>query len=301
MTIEEKANAYDKTLELLKGLIEGTREDKCAIVEEDIISIFPELKKSENEWIEKIRKDLISYLNNRQIFSFAESNAAERWIAWIEKQGKQKFTDKVEPKFKVGDWVIYYEYHNSVYQVERIDNYRYYLRHYLGDTLSVHFDSELIRQWTITDAKDGDVLAGSKKEVILMFRRIGNAEWDDVIDYHCYYDCYHKDFIVQKDVEYWGNTENNQLVPATKEQRDLLFKKMHEAGYVWDVEKKELKRMVVVPIFNIGDTIVKKHNSDIHDFGSFTITNITDGKYWYNDRIICDITKQDEWEIYEIL
>ena len=86
-----------------------------------------------------------------------------------------------------------------------------------------------------------------------------------------------------------------------KDINDLLaqlFQKMHEAGYEWDAEKKELKK-IVTPIFNIGDTIAKKHNSDINDFGSFTITDITGGKYWYNDRIICDITEQDEWELYE--
>ena len=34
---------------------------------------------------------------------------------------------------------------------------------------------------------------------------------------------------------------NNYGTPATKEQRDLLFQKMKEAGYEWDAEKKELK------------------------------------------------------------
>lgn len=45
--------------------------------------------------------------------------------------------------------------------------------------------------------------------------------------------------------------------------------------------------------------LLKKNNSNIHDFSSFTITDITGGKYWYNDRIICDVTEQDEWELYE--
>ena len=53
--------------------------------------------------------------------------------------------------------------------------------------------------------------------------------------------------------------------------------------------------------FKVGDIINKKHNSDINKFGQFTITNITSGKYWYNNRIICDITEQDEWELYEPL
>lgn len=31
--------------------------------------------------------------------------------------------------------------------------------------------------------------------------------------------------------------------PATKEQRDLLFSKMKEAGYEWDADKKELNKI----------------------------------------------------------
>jgi hypothetical protein len=76
-----------------------------------------------------------------------------------------------------------------------------------------------------------------------MFRGIGNTKWDDVIDYHCYYDCCRKNFIVQEGVRHWGNTEDNQLVPSTKEQHDTLFAKIEEAGYEWDAEKKELKKV----------------------------------------------------------
>ena len=32
--------------------------------------------------------------------------------------------------------------------------------------------------------------------------------------------------------------------PATKEQRDALMKTMNDAGYEWDIEKKELKKLV---------------------------------------------------------
>ena len=103
-------------------------------------------------------------------------------------------------------------------------------------------DNEGAHLWTIQDAKDGDVLVGNEDGVILMFRGIGNTEWDDVIDYHCYYDCHREDLIIQEDVEYWGNIENNKLKPATKEQCDLLFQKMKELGYEWDAEKKELKK-----------------------------------------------------------
>ena len=41
------------------------------------------------------------------------------------------------------------------------------------------------------------------------------------------------------------NTLQNKTAfqPATKEQSDLLFQKMREAGYEWDTEKKELKKI----------------------------------------------------------
>ncbi|MBQ2130215.1 MAG: hypothetical protein II431_02635, partial [Prevotella sp.] len=122
--------------------------------DEDIEYIFPELKKSEDE---RIRKELITHCRNTRCVTEEGAERIAKWLAWLKKQG-EKPADKKEHKFKVGDWIIFAENHNSIYQVERIDNYRYYLRHYLGCTLSVHFDNELIRPWTINDAKPGDVL-----------------------------------------------------------------------------------------------------------------------------------------------
>ena len=88
LTIEEKAKRYDEALERLKGLIESTREDKYAIVEEDIIGIFPELAESEDE---RIRKEIISHLQHEYVVNRYVSDVEyDRWIAWLEKQGQQK-------------------------------------------------------------------------------------------------------------------------------------------------------------------------------------------------------------------
>ena len=40
---------------------------------------------------------------------------------------------------------------------------------------------------------------------------------------------------------YWETSR--AVYPATKEQRDLLFRKMEEAGYEWDNEKKCLTKI----------------------------------------------------------
>ena len=49
LSIEEKAKRNDETLEQLKDFIEGTRENRIVLVEEDIIDIFPELKETEDK------------------------------------------------------------------------------------------------------------------------------------------------------------------------------------------------------------------------------------------------------------
>ena len=87
MTTEEKAKRYDEALERLKGLIEGTRECRCAIVEEDIIDIFPELKESEDE---KVREELITHCRNTRCVTEEGAERIARWIAWLEKQGELK-------------------------------------------------------------------------------------------------------------------------------------------------------------------------------------------------------------------
>ena len=155
-----------------------------------------------------------------------------------EKRSEQKPADKNEPKFKVGDWLIFNERHNGIYQIERIDNYRYYLRHYLGGTMSVHFDNELIRLWTIQDAKDGDILMANAPFIFN-----GNLEGGiGCPGAHCAINTLGK-FQIPKYPKHWtGHT----TTPATKEQRDFLFEKMKEAGYEWDSEKKELKKFHVI-------------------------------------------------------
>lgn len=155
----------------------------------------------------------------------------------LNKQGLQwngKEIVSTEPKFKVGDWIIFDENHNSVYQIERIDNYRYYLRHYLGGTMSVHFDNELIRHWTIQDAKDGDVLFIGIDASTCIFKKLeGNLLYSYIIS---------DGKLLVEDSHYYYETSDN-VHPATKEQREQLEKAIADAEYVWLSGKKELKKI----------------------------------------------------------
>lgn len=151
-----------------------------------------------------------------------------------------KPADKVEPKFKVGDWIIN---RTDATIMQIVNNEDFYESVEIGgqrrtDTYNyVEWD---FRLWTIQDAKDGDILTNGNS--IVIFRKIGNKEWTDVIDYYIGWFIGSK-IIIQKFLSHWGRVDEVKLEPATKEQCDLLFQKMKEAGYEWDAEKKELKKI----------------------------------------------------------
>ena len=151
-------------------------------------------------------------------------------------------------KFKVGDWIVFNSQHNSVYQVEKIENYQYILRHIFGGILPLPFSLEhKMKLWTIQDAKDGDVLAidwidedfSNTWEKIVIFKSLSK---NGVEGYGVTFKNKEKAFD-DIPVPYYSKTWTKNLYPATKEQRDLLFTKIEEAGYIWDNEKKELKKI----------------------------------------------------------
>lgn len=71
--------------------------------------------------------------------------------------------------------------------------------------------------------------------------------------------------------------------PATKEQRDLLFKKMKEAGYEWDAEKKELHKIQPhydISNFHAGMPVLVRDNNKEWRFVPFS--HITNGSWKFN-------------------
>ena len=97
-----------------------------------------------------------------------------------------------------------------------------------------------MRLWTIQDAKDGDVLVCN--EEILLFK---SYSVQGRISVHCWYNGQTNNFhsIGVNDALL---TTRNKICPATKEQHDILFVKMNEAGYTFDFEKKEVKKIHVI-------------------------------------------------------
>ena len=148
---------------------------------------------------------------------------------------KQESTDKVELKFKVGDWVVS---PNDVYwHIDAIQNGRYEVTADTGQCGNWPLDTNIYRLWTIQDAKDGDVLA--EDSCIFIIQKLG----DNSTAAKTYCTLYDDGDFDDGSILYF---DIDSTKPATKEQRDLLFSKMKEAGYEWDAEKKELRKIHVI-------------------------------------------------------
>jgi len=243
--------------------------------------IFPELRESEDEKIRKalikyldaldddeVRygvsfKDMRVWLEKRgkQKSIEQDTDVRDLWVyirEWNDKFGRlpkdedelascidyvmkrQKPADKVEPKFKVGDWIVYSRNDSSmeILYVYDIRDGRYYFNDNIHFSWSVKECEEKSHFWTIQDAKDGDVLfttCDNINEIVFIYHGI------ELNVANCYF-LYSK---TNNECKTFNSicSVKADIHPATKEQRDLLFSKMKEAGYEWDAEKKELKKI----------------------------------------------------------
>ena len=233
MTQEEKV---EHLLDRVQGLLDNAQKKGHIVIRvEDLDNAFPELRERNDE---KIRKALMEMVHDRDDLWIDYDIQKEEALAWLEKQGKQKPTNNVEPKFKVGDWVVFFNNNRSKYQIEKIENFQYTIRHVLGGSMPLDFSNEnSIRLWNITDAEDGDILVNGSN--IFKFHFIIGTR----LRGYCHVNT--DDGRFYNDI---GNTEcfcliDDEVKPATIEQRNLLFAKMKEAGYEWDADNKELNKI----------------------------------------------------------
>ena len=146
---------------------------------------------------------------------------------------EQNPVNKVKPKFKVGDYVV--GKYISGYISEIRDDC--YLLDYQGFSIDKQDKYHL---WTIKDAKDGDILR--IRNLTFIFQEItnNNTSHKNAATAYCSYEDNDDSFGVS------GPdciTDLELITPATKEQRDILMKAMTAAGYTFDFEKKELKKI----------------------------------------------------------
>ena len=148
----------------------------------------------------------------------------------------------VKPNFKVGDWLVYNDGNTfclgkKEVQIQAVEKDSYI---FTQDGSGFHkFIDDHCRLWTISDAKDGDILSAKidGDDYILIFKQIKDG-W--VETYGHYYITIDK-FCAP--TQMFCRNYQGRLYPATQEQYRTLFKKMHDDGYEWDVDKKELRKI----------------------------------------------------------
>ena len=226
--------------------------------------VFANEKQSEHKLAEWHRED---EQNLNACLGYIPDEFLRRWLMDIIHTKYDKPIDKVEPKFKIGDFIV--NDYCSGRVVELTDDA------YLLDTgQGIPFSCEHnIHLWSIQDAKDGDVLSTSKK----IFIYNGNYNtYSNTIGAYC--SVKHNGrglFIPEEDEEFRDCIimRISDATPATKEQCDLLFQKMKEEGYEWDDEREEIKK---IPKFNVGDWVVDEEDNTI-----FQIVEVLDNTYTY--------------------
>ena len=169
LSVEQKAKAYDNVVgKLKKFMAQGVDP---LITRADVQDFFPELKESEDEMI---RKALIRFHKST---IDVDGIKGEDIIAWLEKQGEQRPTDKVEPKFHEGDWIINPQ--GTLRHIINVDEGGYQTD---GGWLSHETYEKAFHLWTIQDAKDGDVVtcpvygSFSSKKIIFILKRLVDGD-----------------------------------------------------------------------------------------------------------------------------
>lgn len=141
---------------------------------------------------------------------------------------------KVEPKFKVGDWVIGRSTNNEPRQIAEVTEEGY--KSTYGGWYGFSFE-EGMHLWDICDAEDGDLLAFVDHGKVVVGIVSFVSETTGKVDVSCLLE----DNKFKIGTFYALDTIDPH--PATKEQRNLFFQKMKEEGYEWDSDKKVCAKM----------------------------------------------------------
>ena len=215
---------------------QGKQKNKinlCKITFEDVLALECSMKTAKiTKGGDELYKILVSLYNKIHNAYLAE------------KQGEQKPADKVEPKFKVGDWITN---GHATCQITFIDSrYWYSETCVLGNVIDI---DKTFHLWNITkDAKPGDVLVTDSGRPFI-FKGCTDKNFPNSPVAYCGIDTRDK-FYAYNSNDWWTN---KNVYPATKKQRDLLFQKMTESGYEWNTEKKELKKIEQNPAWSEED------------------------------------------------
>ena len=263
---------YKDLVEAVKELQEANPSDEG--IQKWVEDNIPELAESKDE---KIRKLIIKHFKE-----IANSNG-QSWISldipyildWLEEQGEYanfrnkiqigdkvtrnedgvlvnlsqlkrvaKPADKVESKFKVGDWITNGDYTWKIVEVKPLD---YILQSQDGNIVddTISYVDKQFHFFTIEDAKPGDVLVSeSNCGLGTWYCIFKSLDGDESMTVYCYLT---RDGRFETKKELCFDKDPRSVKPATKEQRDTLEKAMADVGYRWNPDEKKLEKIEQKP------------------------------------------------------
>ena len=181
-------------------------------------------KQGEEKPVDKVETNLLTVERAKEISPFMRSGF------------ENESADKVEPKFHKGDWVVYCN--DDVDLITGIEENGYCINN--SGYIPFVCASD-VRLWTIQDAKDGDVLVSeSTCGLGTWYCIFKSLDGDESMTVYCYLT---RDGRFETKKELCFDKDPYNTKPATKEQRNTLFVKMKDAGYTFDFDKKELKKI----------------------------------------------------------
>ena len=196
-------------------------------------------KQGEQEPVEWHRED---EQNLNVCLGYIPDEFLRRWLTDVIHTKYDKPADKVEPKFREGEWITNGDYTWKVVEVKPLD---YILQSQDGnivdDTIS-HVD-EQFHSFTIEDAKDGDVLNSVRFQATIIFK--GFADDDKHILAYC---GLQKGIFISQEI-LW----NRDFEPASEYWKNALYDAMTARGYEWDADRLELKKIEQKPAWSEDD------------------------------------------------
>lgn len=251
----------DRSSYLVKGDYVGKDTDGQPLINnvriiEKIEDYRVKEKKQDEQRVEEAMRELEE--KSKAYMEAHKGESVDEFMAMC--RGEQKPTDKAEPKFRNGQWIVWQD---KCYKV----NYNgcgYELVDQNGLITSLEYGTVegSAHLWDITkDAKDGDVLCASSfsSDCIFIFDRLDKWKFDEPNGERAVATGYCCLALSAANVEFGIQGPDcidvDTVKPATKIGRDLLFQKMKEAGYEWDSEKKELKKLSQQEVTKISDRV----------------------------------------------
>ena len=244
---ESKNMTREEAIKIVKEFINGT----CLhlVDQEALKTLIPELAENEDERVEKLitdsvfyqygagveYKDVLDYLDRHNGKTHTELCGAkingepvpvENQSVPVENQSSQEWSDEDENYLQA---VIAFVNDNALTMSGGAR-----LVKWLKDKISVvRQQSKNDKEWTIEDAKNGDILAN--QNCVLIFDHLGEFEGKPVIESWFYADSIKFHGMGTSVPDKWCI---DGFRPATPLEITYLMDKMKEAGYKWDDKLK---------------------------------------------------------------